>query len=109
MKTTDKLFADFAPVTKEQWKAKIVEDLKGADFDKKLVWKTDDGFSVQPFYTAEDRQAITTTPHNPSLSRAWVNYVEIPAADAAAANARAVKMKEHGAHGILFKLVDADK
>ena len=29
-------------------------DLKGADFNKKLVWKTDEGFDVMPFYRGED-------------------------------------------------------
>ena len=34
------LLADFAPVSAQQWKDKIIADLKGADFDKKLVWRT---------------------------------------------------------------------
>ena len=29
------LLADFAPVSAQQWKDKIIADLKGADFDKK--------------------------------------------------------------------------
>jgi methylmalonyl-CoA mutase len=33
---------------------KIREDLKGEDFDKKLVWKTREGFEVKPFYRRED-------------------------------------------------------
>ena len=31
---------DFAPVSAQQWKDKIIADLKGPDFDKKLVWRT---------------------------------------------------------------------
>ena len=38
-----KLFQEFPPITTEQWKEKIVKDLKGADYDKKLVWKTGEG------------------------------------------------------------------
>jgi methylmalonyl-CoA mutase len=53
-----KLFSDFAPVTKAQWKEKIISDLKGADFDKKLVWHTDAGFDIQPVYTREDMQGL---------------------------------------------------
>ena len=34
--------------------SKIQEDLKGADYEKKLVWKTIEGFKVKPYYTAED-------------------------------------------------------
>ena len=29
-------------------------DLKGADFQKRLVWRTNEGFNVQPFYRRED-------------------------------------------------------
>jgi len=50
----NKLFEEFPPVSTEDWKAKIVADLKGADFDRKLVWRTNEGFSVQPFYRLED-------------------------------------------------------
>ena len=43
------LSADFAPVSAQQWKDKIIADLKGADFDKKLVWRTPEGFKPIPF------------------------------------------------------------
>jgi methylmalonyl-CoA mutase len=32
---------DFPPVATEQWEAAIRADLKGADYDKKLVWRTE--------------------------------------------------------------------
>ncbi len=48
------MLADFAPVSTQVWKDKIIADLKGADFDKKLVWRTPEGFNVQPFYRRED-------------------------------------------------------
>ena len=50
----EKLFTDFPSVTTEQWMEKVTEDLKGADFQKKLVWKTMEGFNVKPYYRAED-------------------------------------------------------
>ncbi|MEG1649640.1 MAG: methylmalonyl-CoA mutase family protein [Rikenellaceae bacterium] len=49
-----KLFAEFPEVTTPQWEAVINADLKGADYEKKLVWKTIEGFSVRPYYRAED-------------------------------------------------------
>ncbi len=55
------MLADFAPVSTETWKAKIIADLKGADFDKKLVWRTPEGFNVQPFYRREDLKGLKTT------------------------------------------------
>lgn len=45
----EKLFSEFAPVSTEEWMAKITADLKGAPFEKKLVWKTGEGFDVNPF------------------------------------------------------------
>lgn len=57
----EKLFAEFAPTTTEEWMAKITEDLKGADFAKKLVWRTNEGFNVQPFYRMEDIEGLATT------------------------------------------------
>ena len=50
----EKLFGEFRPITAEEWKEKIVEDLKGADYDKKMIWKTQEGFNVNPFYRKED-------------------------------------------------------
>lgn len=54
----EKLFDMFSPVTTEEWKAKITADLKGADYDRKLVWRTNEGFNVQPFYRREDLEGL---------------------------------------------------
>jgi methylmalonyl-CoA mutase len=56
----EKLFDMFPPVSTEEWKAKINVDLKGADYDKKLVWRTNEGFNVQPFYRKEDLENLPT-------------------------------------------------
>ena len=37
---------------------KVTADLKGADFEKKLVWKTNEGFKVKPFYRMEDLEGL---------------------------------------------------
>lgn len=57
----EKLFSEFAPVSTEEWMAKITADLKGVPFEKKLVWKTGEGFNVNPFYRAEDIEGLQTT------------------------------------------------
>ena len=57
----EKLFSEFAPVSTEEWTAKITADLKGVPFEKKLVWKTGEGFNVNPFYRAEDIEGLKTT------------------------------------------------
>lgn len=50
----EKLFAEFPPVSTQKWEEVIIKDLKGADYEKKLVWKTQEGFSVRPYYRAEN-------------------------------------------------------
>ena len=57
----EKLFSDFPGVSTEAWMEKITADLKGADFEKKLVWKTNEGFKVKPFYRQEDLEGLKTT------------------------------------------------
>ena len=42
----EKLFDQFPGVSYEEWRAKVEADLKGADFNKKLVWRTNEGFNV---------------------------------------------------------------
>ena len=59
------LLADFPAVTTAEWMAKIEADLKGADFSKKLVWRTNEGFNVMPFYRTEDVAALKTTESAP--------------------------------------------
>jgi len=54
MAQKERLFDQFPPVTTEEWMNKIRSDLKGADFNKKMVWKTEEGFEVKPFYRMED-------------------------------------------------------
>lgn len=57
-KSKEKLFAEFPPVSKEQWEQKLKVDLKGADYEKKLVWKTREGFDMQPYYCSEDMDNV---------------------------------------------------
>lgn len=45
------LAPDFAPVDDATWRARVEQDLKGAPFEKKLVHKTLEGFSIQPVYS----------------------------------------------------------
>lgn len=54
----EKLFTEFPPISTEEWEATINKDLKGADYEKKLVWRTDEGFNVRPYYRAENLNDI---------------------------------------------------
>jgi len=49
-----KLAADFEAASREQWLALVDKAIKGADFEKKLVSKTEDGLRVEPIYVRGD-------------------------------------------------------
>lgn len=61
----EKLFAEFPPVSTEQWEQVIIKDLKGADYEKKLVWRTQEGFNVRPYYRAENLKDVKHLGTNP--------------------------------------------
>ena len=61
----NKLFEEFPPVPTEKWEEAIIKDLKGADYDKKLVWHTIEGFNVKPYYRAEDLEGLEYLESNP--------------------------------------------
>ena len=110
----EKLFSEFAPATTQEWKDKAVADLKGADYEKKLVWKTNEGFSVQPFYRQEDIASLATTaalpgefPYvrgNKKDNNEWLIRQNIEVADFAEANAKARQAIERGATSVCFSI-----
>lgn len=53
------LAGDFPAPKPEAWRAAVEKELKGEDFDKKMVWRTDEGIAVQPMYT---REALAAAP-----------------------------------------------
>ena len=94
------LFSEFNPVTKQEWMEKVGIDLKGADFDKKLVWKNLSKIKIQPFYNAEDKQDyIKNTGEN---SQSLINYRGIAVSSAESGNKLALKAIEEGINGLLF-------
>jgi methylmalonyl-CoA mutase N-terminal domain/subunit len=48
------MWEDFPPISTAEWEAAIRADLKGADYAKKLVWQTEEGIAVKPYYRRED-------------------------------------------------------
>ncbi|HLK62314.1 MAG TPA: methylmalonyl-CoA mutase family protein [Bryobacteraceae bacterium] len=49
---------DFPPVPTEVWESAIAKDLKGADYEKKLVWRTEEGLAIRPYYRKEALAAL---------------------------------------------------
>lgn len=58
---TENLLEEFPPVSTEAWEAAIARDLKGADYEKKLVWRTPEGMAVRPYYRAADTSGMDWT------------------------------------------------
>ena len=112
--TKEKLFSEFQAPTKQEWLDKIGVDLKGADFQKRLVWKTPEGFSVQPFYQRDDVEKLST-PYsmpgefpfvrgNKKNDNTWYIRQEIEAGDAKAANAKALDILNKGIDSLSFNI-----
>ena len=111
---TEKLFSEFQAPTTEEWLAKIEVDLKGADFQKKMVWRTNEGFNVQPFYRREDLKdlkAVNSLPGefpfvrgNKKDNNLWYVRQEIIADDAKAANAKALDILNKGVNSLGFTI-----
>ncbi len=109
-----KLFEDFPDVSTEQWEAVIEKDLKGADYNKKLVWKTAEGFAVKPYYRAEDLKNISWMgvfpnqfPYvrgNNDVQNTWLVRQDIVVNDVAEANRCALEAIARGANAIGFHL-----
>ena len=111
-KEKEKLFSEFPPVSAENWKEKIIEDLKGADYEKKMIWRTGEGFNVNPFYRKEDLPAGCSScqpgefPYTRGNSRCncWLVRQDINIDDAAEANAKARKLIGEGVGSVAFKV-----
>ncbi len=110
----EKLFSDFSPVSTQEWMDKITVDLKGADFEKKLVWKTNEGFKVKPFYRQEDLEGLKTTEGLPGQypyirgikkdDNTWFIRQDINVNDAAEANAKALDILNKGVDSLGFHI-----
>ena len=115
-KKKELLFDQFPPVSTEEWKAKVEADLKGAPFDKKLVWRTNEGFNVQPMYRAEDIASLNTTDSLPGeypfvrgtrVENDWLTRQEIVAETAKEANEKALDVLTKGVTSLGFKVKEA--
>ena len=111
----EKLFTEFTAPTTQEWLDKIEVDLKGADFQKRLVWRTNEGFNVQPFYRREDLKDLKTPDALPGEfpfvrgnkkdSNEWyVRQNVVVGGDPVAANKKALDLLMKGVDSIGFKL-----
>lgn len=93
------LFNDFKEISAAEWKQKIQVDLKGADYNDTLLWKTDEGITVKPFYTKEDQTKTTIATPKKGFNICQSIYIE----DEKKANYFAINSLKRGAKSIEFK------
>ena len=115
-KTNQLLFSDFPPVSTQAWMDKITADLKGADFEKKLVWRTNEGFNVQPFYRSEDLATLNYLDSQPgefpyvrgnnATTNRWFVRQDIVVNDVKAANEKALTVLAKGVDSLGFIFED---
>lgn len=109
----EKLFTQFPPVSYETWRAKVDADLKGVPFEKKLVWRTNEGFNVQPMYQRGDIAEFKTTDSLPGEypyvrgtrdNNHWLVRQEILPTDPAEANKVALDVLQKGVTSLGFNV-----
>jgi methylmalonyl-CoA mutase len=93
-----KLFSEFNSTTAAQWKEQLVKDLKGIDYNT-LVWKTNSGIEVQPFYTKEN---LNSAPAPLFTKNDWAICEAIDVKNEKAANTQALNSLQNGASGLVF-------
>ena len=92
-----KLFSAFNAVSKEQWKEKIIKDLKGVDYSEKLISEKE-GIAIHPIYHQDEN--IKT--FNCTFPENWQAYQLIDATNATKGNKRALKALNNDINGICF-------
>lgn len=102
-----RLFKEFGPVTKNEWKKKATADLKGKLPDD-YNWKLDN-LGLGPYYDIEDLSGIQPFDHQARLNTAeepryWDNIQQIPVSNEKEANKMALEALEGGADGLIFQI-----
>ena len=114
MANKEKLFSEFQAPTTQEWLDKIEVDLKGADFQKRLVWRTNEGFNVQPFYRREDLKDLKTPDALPGEfpfvrgnkkdNNAWYVRQNLAVNDPKEANRKALDILNKGIDSLGFRI-----
>lgn len=94
------LFNEFSEVSSKEWKQKIQADLKGADYNQTLIWKTNEGIDVKPFYHA-DEEKTTALSTNTEASE-WLICDTIFVSDEKKSNHYAKEYLSKGAQSLKF-------
>lgn len=97
---SNSLFNEFEPVSAKQWKQKIQFDLKGADYNEALVWTSNEGIPVKPFYHSDDFDEFHKPSETPSNTFKICETIFI--SNVEKANTLALSAIKSGAESIKF-------
>lgn len=112
------LFSQFPPISREQWEEVIERDLKGAPRNRKVVWHTPEGLSLEPYYRQDDLEKIKHTGTMPGefpfvrgneeQSNDWEIRQEVESTSPEAANNEALDALKKGAEAIVFNIKEIE-
>jgi methylmalonyl-CoA mutase len=84
----------FAKASEADWRARVDAVLKGADFDRKLVFRSHDGLAIQPLSAARAHAPLVARAR---AGRPWATAARVDHPDAEAAARQALEDLEGGA------------
>ena len=100
------LFSEFNSVSSKAWKQKIQLDLKGADYNKTLIWNSPEGIDVKPFYHADEFKSF---PEISSIKdTSWKICQTIYVSNVKLSNKKALDTLRRGAESIKFIIPSED-
>lgn len=109
----EKLFESFPPISDKQWEEEVLKDLKGADFDKKLVWNPIEPIQVLPYYRANILNEAICPDSKPgefpyirgtNTKQGWEVSEEIEVGDVKQTNKEALYIISKGITSLRFKI-----
>ncbi|SNR46503.1 heterodimeric methylmalonyl-CoA mutase small subunit [Lutibacter agarilyticus] len=94
----DFIMNDFEPSSAAAWKQKIQFELQGADYNKTLLTKTNEGITIKPFYHLDDFEKITipSAEINPKICK------KVVISNEKQANLEAIKAFRNGVNSLKF-------
>ena len=106
------MFSEFPPVSTEEWEEVIKKDLKGADYERRLIKSSLDGIKIKPYYRSENLQGLEhILNHKPGEfpyvrgnknNNSWLIRQDIIVEDFSVANKKALDAIQKGAESIAF-------
>ncbi|GAB4027169.1 methylmalonyl-CoA mutase family protein [Spirosoma gilvum] len=98
--------SSFPPTDKSAWLAQVQKELKDANAYESLRWHTDEGFTLEPYYTADDlaRLPLDQIQRVQKQVPGWLNAPELAISDEKTANLSIRTILSQGAEALVVQL-----